>query len=184
MQLLRNCKKSVSKPLAGDPLSAIANYQDPEDLIWDIMQGMIAQPTDKPQSLQTKPVRKDYDLNEQSFEAKIVDGTYLVANAATISDPAKSTAFTAMEEAIDLDEMVCQSICAVESPELRKKLASNIILVGGVAKTDKLVEWLEDSVFNRIRSAEYDDTIECVEVILVNLQQQQQVLLQQQLLVA
>jgi len=57
----------------------------------------------------------------------------------------------------------------VESPEIRKKLASNIILVGGVAKTDKFVEWLEDSVFNRIRSTEYDDTIECVEVILVNL---------------
>jgi hypothetical protein len=48
MQLLRNCKKSVSKPKAGDPLSAIANYQDPEDLIWDIMQGMITQPAEKP----------------------------------------------------------------------------------------------------------------------------------------
>lgn len=102
----------------------------------------------------------------------MIDGTYVVANAATITDPAKLTAQTAMEEAIDIDELVCQSICAVESPELRKRLASNIILVGGVAKTDRIVEWLEDSIFDRIRGSEFDETIECVEVILVNLQQQ------------
>lgn len=76
-----------------------------------------------------------------------------------------------MDEAMDLDEMICQSICAVENTEMRKRLASQIILVGGVAKTEKLVEWVEDNVFNKIRSTEFDDTIECVEVILVNLQQ-------------
>ena len=29
-----------------------------------------------------------------------------------------------MEEAMDLDEMICQSICAVESADMRKRLAS------------------------------------------------------------
>jgi actin-related protein len=105
------------------------------------------------------------------------DGTFAVANAVSVTDPSKTTAYTAMEEAIDLDEIICQSICAVESAELRKRMASNIILVGGVAKTDRIVEWLEDNAFNRIRGSEYDETIECVEVLLVNLQQQQQVLL-------
>ena len=70
---------------------------------------------------------------------------------------------------MDLDEMICQSICSVESADMRKRLASQIILVGGVAKTDKLVDWVEDNVFNKIRSSEFDETIECVEVILVNL---------------
>jgi len=49
-----------------------------------------------------------------------------------------------MQEAMDLDEMICRSICGVDSIDTRKKLASQIILVGGGAKTDKLVEWLED----------------------------------------
>lgn len=73
---------------------------------------------------------------------------------------------------MDLDEMICQSICAVESSDMRKRLASQIILVGGVAKTDKLVDWLEDNIFNKIRTPDFDETIECVEIVLVNLQQQ------------
>jgi actin-related protein len=56
-----------------------------------------------------------------------------------------------MQEAMDLDEMICRSICGVDSIDTRKKLASQIILVGGGAKTDKLVEWLEDQVYLRMR---------------------------------
>ena len=42
LQVLRNCTKNVKKPIAGDPLCAsIATYADPEDLIYDIMQGMV-----------------------------------------------------------------------------------------------------------------------------------------------
>jgi len=74
---------------------------------------------------------------------------------------------------MDLDEIICQSICAVESADMRKRLASQIVLVGGVAKSEKLVDWLEDNIFNKIRSADFDDSIECVEIIMVNLQQQQ-----------
>ena len=57
----------------------------------------------------------------------------------------------AMQEAMSLDEMVCRSICAVDNSEIRKRLASQIILVGGVVKTDRFVETLEDQVFNKIR---------------------------------
>jgi activator of 2-hydroxyglutaryl-CoA dehydratase len=58
---------------------------------------------------------------------------------------------------MDLDEMICRSICQVDSQETRKRLASQIILVGGVAKTDKLVEWLEDQVYLRMREPQFDD---------------------------
>jgi actin-related protein len=143
---------------------------DPEDLIWDIMQGMITG-TEKP--VQPTVTTKRADANEISADAKMADGTYFAANSTIIADPAKANATTMMDEALDLDEMICQSICAVENADLRKRLASSIILVGGVSKTEKLVDWLEDSVFNKIRQSEFDETIECVEVMLVNLQQQQ-----------
>jgi actin-related protein len=44
---------------------------------------------------------------------------------------------------MDLDEMICRSICSIESEELRKRLANQIILVGGPAKSPKMIETLE-----------------------------------------
>jgi actin-related protein len=49
-----------------------------------------------------------------------------------------------MDEPLDIDEMICRSICAFENQDTRKKLANSIILVGGVAKTKSIVEVLED----------------------------------------
>ena len=69
-----------------------------------------------------------------------------------------------MQEAMDLDEIICRSICSVENTETRKRLAAQIILVGGVAKTDKFVEWLEDNVFLKIRERRFDEAINSVEV--------------------
>ena len=128
---------------------------------------------EKPQTATTTMKGKVENPNEITVDVKMADGNFLVANSTVVNDPSKANAITIMDEAMDIDEMICQSICAVESADLRKRLASSIILVGGVAKTDKLVDWLEDSVFNKIRQSEYDETIECVEVMLVNLQQQQ-----------
>ena len=76
-----------------------------------------------------------------------------------------------MQEAMDLDEIICRSICTVDNTETRKRLAAQIILVGGVAKSDKFVEWLEDNVFLKIRERRFDESINSVEVQLVNLQQ-------------
>lgn len=89
------------------------------------------------------------------------------------------TQHLAYDEAMDLDEMICRSICAVDSVDVRKRLASQIVLCGGGAKTAGLVEWLEDTVFAKIREKRFDDSIESVEVLLVNLQHQQQVIIQQ-----
>lgn len=71
-----------------------------------------------------------------------------------------------LNEPMDLDEMICRSICAIENPELRKSLANNIILAGGPAKSQKFIETLEQSVMTKMLG--FDDTIERVEVILCN----------------
>jgi len=73
---------------------------------------------------------------------------------------------------MDLDEMICRSICAIENPDLRKSLANNIILAGGPSKSQKFIETLEQSVMTKMLG--FDDTIERVEVILCNVQQQSQ----------
>lgn len=83
-----------------------------------------------------------------------------------------------MKESMNLEEMICRSICAVDNSETRKRLASQIILVGGVVKTDRFFEWLEECVYLKIREPQFDESIQCVEVQLINLQQQQQYLLQ------
>ena len=60
---------------------------------------------------------------------------------------------------MNLDEMICRSICSVDNSETTKRLASQIILVGEVAKIDKFFEWLEETVFLKIREPKFDDSI-------------------------
>ena len=79
---------------------------------------------------------------------------------------------------MDLDEMICRSICSIDSQDLRRRLANQIILTGGPCKTKKMIEVLEEAVISKMQ-ARFDDTIERVEVILCNIQQQQVYLLQQ-----
>lgn len=79
--------------------------------------------------------------------------------------------------------MICRSICSIENQELRKRLANSIILAGGPCKSYKMIEMLEQSVISKM-TARFDDSIERVEVILCNIQQQQAYLLQQQTLQA
>ena len=54
-----------------------------------------------------------------------------------------------MQEPMDLDEMICRSICTIENAETRKRLANSIIVIGGVAKTRKLTDSLEEAVMDR-----------------------------------
>ena len=68
-----------------------------------------------------------------------------------------------MEEPMDLDEMICRSICSIENLEIRRKMANQIILVGGVTKTKKFVDSLEEAVMDRFTS-NFDDNIERVNV--------------------
>ena len=57
---------------------------------------------------------------------------------------------------MDLDEIICRSICSVENPEIRRKMANQIILVGGVTKTKNFISSLEEAVMDKF-SSQYDD---------------------------
>ena len=76
---------------------------------------------------------------------------------------------------MDLDEMICRSICTIENPDVRKKLANSIVLIGGVSKTRKISDSVEEAVMDRFISG-FDNTIERVNVELVNIQQNAQYL--------
>ena len=72
-------------------------------------------------------------------------------------------------EPIDLDEMICKRICSIENQEIRRKMANQIILVGGVTKTKYFIDALEEAVIDKF-SSRYDDTIERVNVEQFNVQ--------------
>ena len=54
-----------------------------------------------------------------------------------------------MQDPMDLDEMICRSICSMENPEVRRKMANSIILVGGTTKVKKFIDSLEEAVMDR-----------------------------------
>lgn len=58
-------------------------------------------------------------------------------------------------EPMDLDEMVCRSLCSIENPELRKRLANLIILVGGPCRTNKMIEVFEQTIISKMH-AQFD----------------------------
>ncbi len=70
---------------------------------------------------------------------------------------------------MDLDEIICRSICTIENPDTRKKLANSIIVLGGVCKTRKFTDSLEEAVMDRFLQG-YDKEIERVNVELYNVQ--------------
>ena len=51
---------------------------------------------------------------------------------------------------MDLDEIICRSICTIENGDSRKKPANSIIVIGGVAKTRKFTDSLEEAVMDRL----------------------------------
>jgi actin-related protein len=71
---------------------------------------------------------------------------------------------------VDLDEMICRSICTSDNAEQRKRLANTIILLGGTTKISGFVDSLEDALINRFSMPGYDQEIDRVEVVLINAQ--------------
>ncbi len=71
---------------------------------------------------------------------------------------------------MDLDEMICRSICTIENSDIRKKLANSIILIGGGSKIRKFTDSLEEAVMDRFTTG-FDNTIERVNVEVYNVQQ-------------
>jgi hypothetical protein len=51
-----------------------------------------------------------------------------------------------LREPTDLDQLICKAICSFPLPEVRKKLANSIILVGGYMNTKYFVDTLEDQL--------------------------------------
>ncbi len=86
-----------------------------------------------------------------------------------------------MQEPMDLDEMICRSICTMDNIDSKKKMANSIILIGGGSKIKKLTDSLEEAVMDRFTSG-FDKEIERVNVELYNVQQHQQFLQHQALL--
>jgi actin-related protein len=72
-----------------------------------------------------------------------------------------------MQEPMDLDEMICRSICTIENIDSRKKMANSIILIGGGSKIKKFTDSLEEAVMDRFTSG-FDKEIERVNVELYN----------------
>ena len=52
--------------------------------------------------------------------------------------------YKTMEEPMSLDDMICKSICSFDNSDIRKKLANQIILVGGTSKLKFMVDVIED----------------------------------------
>lgn len=71
-------------------------------------------------------------------------------------------------EPMDLADMVVKSILLCPK-DMQPKLASNIVLAGGVALTQSLITQTEDLVFQQLQKH-----VDTVEILLINIQQQQQ----------
>lgn len=116
-QLINSVKKANRRIDGREHIDPIIAQQetliDPEDVVYDILQSM-------GNTAQTKDVASVQEANDIQVTLQQV-----------------------MNEPMDVDEMICRSICSIESPELRKRLSNNIVLVGGVCRVPKIIEILE-----------------------------------------
>jgi actin-related protein len=75
----------------------------------------------------------------------------------------KKNSYENMFQLANLEDMICQSIMSVNNPEMRKKLANCIILVGGGSKFKGIVDFIEDRLIDKLTT--YDKEIDRVEII-------------------
>ena len=78
-----------------------------------------------------------------------------------ILDQKKNT-YENMFKFISLEDMISQSVAAINSSEVRKKIANSILLVGGGAKFKNFVDILEDRLIEKLTVI--DNDIDRVEV--------------------
>mmetsp|Transcript_13269 Transcript_13269/g.13068 ORF Transcript_13269/g.13068 Transcript_13269/m.13068 type:complete len:183 (+) Transcript_13269:763-1311(+) len=170
------------KPLVGDPMMVVEAFQDPEDIIQDILVGMNATSSGGNTQFQNQIPTINYAKPSnlpRGEESPLAGGTPSMSVQHEVTsdlgneegDPSKSQSiYKVMQEPMDLDDMICRSICSFENQEQRKKLANQIVLVGGTAKMKAIVEVAEDLIMNKFSST-YDDSIDRVEIVLINTQQ-------------
>eukprot|EP00347_Sterkiella_histriomuscorum_P001948 403370052 len=180
LSINRQILRDTSDPVHGDPMMVVQGFQDPEDIMYDILQTSNNAALQKLQ--QQQRVGGDDSGGNTPSASVHQDMQSDVGDESDVGDKqfAATSIYQQMDDPIDLDEMICRSICNVENQELRRKMANQIIVVGGTAKTKKFVDSLEEAVMDRFTRS-FDETIERVNVEQFNVQQFQQ--FQQQLIV-
>lgn len=144
--------------------------RDPEDVM-QILIGEVASEGRKPEeekNLKKKEEKEgsnkessnDEEMKDESSELKEEDSgkesepTQKESNVQSLEDMNKPT---------NLEEIICSSLMKVEDPELRKKLANSILLVGGSSKFKDFMDTLEEKLVERL--GEFTNNIDRVEVV-------------------
>ena len=68
-----------------------------------------------------------------------------------------------MNKPTNLEELICGSLMKVDDPELRKRLANSILLIGGSSKFKDFMDTLEEKLVERL--SEFTNNIDRVEVV-------------------
>ena len=101
-----------------------SNYFDPEDLIHDIMQSMMAPSHNQNRTNTIRPEEEDGSENAVRSADGMTGAQGHPHSAAGAIDSNNVSQHMVMQEAMNLEEIICRSICAVDNSETRKRLAS------------------------------------------------------------
>lgn len=158
-------------------------FTDPEDIMMDMIKILITNQQnenkkDEPLSNLNSTIKKAEKFNNNASELN-EDSVSVVGSRIDKSinncfkeETSKNKGFNVlvykntyenMYQSIGIEEMVCQSIMSVNNPELRKKLANAILLVGGSSKFKGLVDYLEDILIDKLTTC--DNEIDRIEII-------------------
>ncbi len=141
-------------------------YVDPEDYMVDLIHNLIAvQNETKKEEL----VKKD-NSSIIKLPANDMDDSMSISrsdeNSSQIYEEqqhCKKNSYENMFQLANLEDMICQSIMSVNNPEMRKKLANCIVLVGGGSKFKGIVDFIEDRLIDKLTTL--DQEIDRVEII-------------------
>lgn len=148
-------------------------YSDPEDIMPDLMKALLttAEPSKKEEKdlinlNLTSSVKKSKNDDDDSMSVSRSD-----ENSSQIYDEkninagyvGKKNTYENMFKLLSIEDMICQSIMSVSSPELRKRLANAILLVGGSVKFKGMIDYLEDRLIDKLTVL--DNEIDRVEII-------------------
>lgn len=154
-------------------------YSDPEDIMGELMKTILANENPKKDevanatpninnlNLITSSVKKSRDENQENEDSISVSQSRSDEYSSQIYDDkhnaGKKNTYESMYECISLDDMICQSIMAVPSSEMRRKLANSILLVGGSVKFKGMIDYLEDRLIDKL--TQLDNQIDRIEII-------------------
>lgn len=163
-------------------------YIDPEDIMYDLIQSLISSQAEEkkkddgsviniPQSNKKEKEGSavKYNKDAEMDDSISVSHSRSDENSSQCYDgdtkckiiyiilAAKKNTYENMFQLVNLEDMICQSIMAIKNPELRKKTANAILLVGGGSKFKGLIDYVEDRLIDKL--SQLDPEIDRVEVI-------------------